>query len=71
MHEPLQVVHRELGVVDAEEQRDVAPVATLLNRKLPDLDRRRLPSAAVATGLVTSEQGGQQPRSANAPSAST
>ena len=32
VHEPLQVVHRELGVVDAEEQREVAPVAVLLDR---------------------------------------
>ena len=29
--------------------------------QLPDLDRRRLPSAAVSAGLVTGEQRGQQP----------
>ena len=47
-HDPLEVVNRELGVVDAEEQRHVAAVAGSLDRASPDLDRGRLPAAAVA-----------------------
>ena len=39
---------RELGVVDAQEQGDVAPVAVSLDGWLPDLDGGRLTAAAVA-----------------------
>ena len=47
--EALEVVNRELGVVDAEEQGDVAPVAVSLDGRLPDLDGGRLSAAAVAS----------------------
>ena len=45
--ESAQVVNGEFGVVDAEEQGEVAAVAVALHRRRPDLDRGRLSPPAI------------------------